>query len=118
MTVQASYHKLAEEHKASQAEVDELKVRLAEQIVLAKRYKELYTSAVESNSVLDSTIRAMGKQEPTAWAGDSPTKGNGRRLFWTHSEAYSYASKVEPLFPAVGALARIKKGEADEHGDN
>ena len=42
--------------------------------------------------------------EPVAWIGDSPTKGNGRRLFWSRSEAYRYASNITPLYthsPAV-----------------
>ena len=36
--------------------------------------------------------------EPVAWIGDSPSKGNGRRLFWSESAAYAYADKYEPLY--------------------
>ena len=36
--------------------------------------------------------------KPVAWIGDSPTKGNGRRLFWSRSEACRYASNITPLY--------------------
>jgi hypothetical protein len=43
---------------------------------------------------------AQPAQEPVAWIGDSPTRGNGKRLFWTKGEAYHYATKHYPLFTA------------------
>ena len=52
--------------------------------------------------------------EPVAWIGDSPSKGNGRRLFWSESAAYAYADKYEPLYlhPAPPAGERAKVGDS------
>lgn len=36
--------------------------------------------------------------EPVAWISDSPTKGNGRRLFWTKADAWRWSSNVKPLY--------------------
>ena len=38
------------------------------------------------------------EHEPVAWIGDSPTRGNGKRLFWTKGEAYHYATTHYPLY--------------------
>lgn len=38
--------------------------------------------------------------EPVAWISDSPTKGNGKRLFWTKTDAWSWSSNVKPLHTA------------------
>jgi len=44
--------------------------------------------------------QSQSAQEPVAWIGDSPTRGNGKRLYWTKGEAYHYATKHYPLFTA------------------
>jgi len=38
------------------------------------------------------------KQEPVAWISDSPTKGNGKQLHWTKSEAWRWSSNITPLY--------------------
>jgi hypothetical protein len=40
------------------------------------------------------------KQEPVAWISDSPTKGNGKQLHWTKSEAWRWSSNITPLYTA------------------
>jgi hypothetical protein len=37
-------------------------------------------------------------QEPVAWVSDSPTKGNGKQLHWTKSEAWRWSSNITPLY--------------------
>ena len=39
-------------------------------------------------------------QEPVAWISDSPTKGNGKQLHWTKSEAWRWSSNITPLYTA------------------
>ena len=39
-------------------------------------------------------------QEPVAWISDSPTKGNGKQLHWTKSEAWKWSSNITPLYTA------------------
>jgi len=69
---------------------------------------------VDAIAALQAALGAP-EPEPVAWIGDSPTKGNGRRLFWTYAGAHAYASKIESLYtrPAVplndaGLLAILK----------
>ena len=38
------------------------------------------------------------KQEPVAWISDSPTKGNGKQLHWTKSDAWRWSSNITPLY--------------------
>ncbi len=38
--------------------------------------------------------------EPVAWISDSPTKGNGKQLHWTKSEAWRWSSDITPLYTA------------------
>jgi hypothetical protein len=38
------------------------------------------------------------KREPVAWISDSPTKGNGKQLHWTKSEAWRWSSNITPLY--------------------
>ena len=38
--------------------------------------------------------------EPVAWISDSPTKGNGKQLHWTKSEAWRWSSNITPLYTA------------------
>ena len=40
------------------------------------------------------------EQEPVAWISDSPTKGNGKQLHWTKSEAWRWSSNIAPLYTA------------------
>jgi hypothetical protein len=40
------------------------------------------------------------EQEPVAWISDSPTKGNGKQLHWTKSEAWRWSSNITPLYTA------------------
>ena len=43
---------------------------------------------------------ALAQQEPVAWISDSPTKGNGKQLHWTKSEAWRWSSNITPLYTA------------------
>ena len=43
---------------------------------------------------------AQPEQEPVAWISDSPTKGNGKQLHWTKSEAWRWSSNITPLYTA------------------
>ena len=52
------------------------------------------------------------KQEPVAWISDSPTKGNGKQLHWTKSEAWRWSSNITPLYTAP--LKREWVGLTDE----
>ena len=38
------------------------------------------------------------EQDPVAWISDSPTKGNGKQLHWTKSEAWRWSSNITPLY--------------------
>jgi hypothetical protein len=38
--------------------------------------------------------------QPVAWISDSPTKGNGKQLHWTKSEAWRWSSNITPLYTA------------------
>ena len=40
------------------------------------------------------------EQEPVAWISDSPTKGNGKQLHWTKSDAWRWSSNITPLYTA------------------
>ena len=40
------------------------------------------------------------EQKPVAWISDSPTKGNGKQLHWTKSEAWRWSSNITPLYTA------------------
>ena len=40
------------------------------------------------------------EEEPVAWISDSPTKGNGKQLHWTKSEAWRWSSNITPLYAA------------------
>ena len=40
------------------------------------------------------------EEEPVAWISDSPTKGNGKQLHWTKSEAWRWSSNITPLYTA------------------
>jgi hypothetical protein len=40
------------------------------------------------------------EQAPVAWISDSPTKGNGKQLHWTKSEAWRWSSNITPLYTA------------------
>jgi hypothetical protein len=40
------------------------------------------------------------EHEPVAWISDSPTKGNGKQLHWTKSEAWRWSSNITPLYTA------------------
>jgi hypothetical protein len=45
--------------------------------------------------------QALGtEQDPVAWISDSPTKGNGKQLHWTKSEAWRWSSSITPLYTA------------------
>jgi len=44
--------------------------------------------------------KAKREQEPVAWISDSPTKGNGKQLHWTKSEAWRWSSNITPLYTA------------------
>jgi len=81
--------KLTAERDAAKALVDLQRVALVESDM--------------ANDALNAKLEALAAQEPVAWIGDSPTKGNGRQLFWTYAGAHAYASKIEPLYtrPAV-----------------
>ena len=45
-----------------------------------------------------AAARELKALKPVAWISESPTRGNGTRLFFTENEAYHYASKYEPLY--------------------
>ena len=45
-------------------------------------------------------VNRVIKAEPTAWISDSPTKGNGKQLHWTKSEAWRWSSNITPLYTA------------------
>ena len=64
--------------------------------------------ASELQAVIDAT-----DAEPVAWIGDSPTKGNGRRLFWSRSEAYRYASNITPLYTRPPVREPLSDAEID-----
>ena len=46
-------------------------------------------------------VNRVIKAEPTAWISDSPTKGNGKQLHWTKSEAWRWSSNITPLYTAT-----------------
>ena len=43
---------------------------------------------------------AQPEQEPVAWISDSPTKGNGKQLYWTMEQAWKWSSNITPLYTA------------------
>jgi hypothetical protein len=59
------------------------------------------------------------KREPVAWISDSPTKGNGKQLHWTKSEAWRWSSNITPLYTApkqwVGLTDEELKPLCDEN---
>jgi hypothetical protein len=59
------------------------------------------------------------QQEPVAWISDSPTKGNGKQLHWTKSEAWRWSSNITPLYTApkqwVGLTDEELKPLCDEN---
>ena len=65
---------------------------------------ELYQSK-SSVQMFDDAVKALRQtleteQEPVAWISDSPTKGNGKQLHWTKSEAWRWSSNITPLYTA------------------
>jgi len=51
-----------------------------------------------SQERVDETVKS--EHEPVAWISDSPTKGNGKQLHWTKSEAWRWSSNITPLYTA------------------
>lgn len=51
-----------------------------------------------SDELSKCSKQAQAVEKPVAWIGDSPSKGNGKRLFWSESAAYAYADKYAPLY--------------------
>ena len=58
----------------------------------------------EIDTAMDAIREALAEQpaqqEPVAWISDSPTKGNGKQLHWTKSEAWRWSSNITPLYTA------------------
>ena len=62
---------------------------------------EYATAAIEADRQARGNADASAvSSEPVAWISDSPTKGNGKRLFWTKTDAWSWSSNVKPLYTA------------------
>ena len=55
--------------------------------------------ATEAAAALRGRL-AQPEQDPVAWISDSPTKGNGKQLHWTKSEAWRWSSNITPLYTA------------------
>jgi len=61
----------------------------------------MQTEINELRTALENAERkltALAAQEPVAYIGYSPTKGNGQRLFWKLWAAQEYANDVTPLY--------------------
>lgn len=56
----------------------------------------------DGNTSGDVLVRLLSlrqaRGEPVAWISDSPTKGNGKRLFWAKTDAWRWSSNIEPLY--------------------
>jgi len=75
-----------------------------EAMQMALEALELYQSK-SSVQMFDDAVKALRQaleteQEPVAWISDSPTKGNGKQLHWTKSEAWRWSSNITPLYTA------------------
>jgi hypothetical protein len=76
----------------------ETKMQLAEH---AWEVKTEHDRAVELGKAYERGWNAaLAQQEPVAWISDSPTKGNGKQLHWTKSEAWRWSSNITPLYTA------------------
>jgi len=49
---------------------------------------------------LRQAIEQAEKQEPVAWISDSPTKGNGKQLYFSYEQAWKWSSNITPLYTA------------------
>jgi hypothetical protein len=79
----------------------ELKMQLAEQAREKRVVKTEHDRAVELAKAYERGWNAaLAQQEPVAWISDSPTKGNGKQLHWTKSEAWRWSSNITPLYTA------------------
>ena len=63
-----------------------------------ERYGGVDQRACDAEEALRQALET--EQEPVAWISDSPTKGNGKQLHWTKSEAWRWSSNITPLYTA------------------
>jgi len=61
-----------------------------------ERYGGVDQRACDAEEALRQALET--EQEPVAWISDSPTKGNGKQLHWTKSEAWRWSSNITPLY--------------------
>jgi hypothetical protein len=79
----------------------ETKIQLAEHAWEKRVVKTEHDRAVELGKAYErGWDAALAQQEPVAWISDSPTKGNGKQLHWTKSEAWRWSSNITPLYTA------------------
>ena len=79
----------------------ESKIQLAEYAWEKRVVKTEHDRAVELGKAYERGWNAaLAQQEPVAWISDSPTKGNGKQLHWTKSEAWRWSSNITPLYTA------------------
>ena len=79
----------------------ETKIQLAEQAWEKRVVKTEHNKQLEIAQAYERGWNAaLAQQEPVAWISDSPTKGNGKQLHWTKSEAWRWSSNITPLYTA------------------
>jgi hypothetical protein len=59
-----------------------------------------FSNADAAIEALRQAIEQAEKQEPVAWISDSPTKGNGKQLHFTKTDAWRWSSNITPLYTA------------------
>ena len=102
----------------------ESKIQLAEYAWEKRVVKTEHDRAVELGKAYERGWNAaLAQQEPVAWISDSPTKGNGKQLHWTKSEAWRWSSNITPLYTAppkrewVGLTLNEAKDFYDKYTD-
>jgi hypothetical protein len=88
--------------EAMQIALEALEANLGNWAAKTKAIPVLRQALVDADDTsqerVDETVKC--KHEPVAWISDSPTKGNGKQLHWTKSEAWRWSSNITPLYTA------------------
>jgi len=89
---------LREDNKRRAAERDAAIAKLAYAEADYNEACQVISNFEASTLEYEAKLATLAAQEPVAYIGYSPTKGNGQRLFWKLWAAQEYANDVTPLY--------------------
>jgi len=79
---------------------EELKREVTRDGTVSENWDAYYTKEYHALEALRKAVEQAEKQEPVAWISDSPTKGNGKQLYFSYEQAWKWSSNITPLYTA------------------